>query len=311
MSFKRILALVLALTMCFSIVFPGGVAFAEEGVVGEEVLNTVDESNENNTETLTENTEETTEGDDTTTVPETVIPETPAEEEEEQNEEENEAPAADPLVAMVGETEFTSLADAVAYALEQDAVLELLADAADAVVLQPGESLKVKAGDFAITVKDADGNELTGDFDALTEVTTYTAPAAEEPDLSGLTLNLDGIDRNALMLGNTAELQTVSEGDVAKVGDQGYATIDEAIAAWTSGTTLTLLADVTLSDVIKLDSNTNHTLDLQTYTMTAATNKNAIEIVCRDLQSQNTCLTVNADTSNPGGITAKNKSCIY
>ena len=36
--------------------------------------------------------------------------------------------------------------------------------------------------------------------------------------------------------------------NVAKVGNTEYATIDEAIAAWTNGTTLTLLANVTLSD---------------------------------------------------------------
>ena len=41
---------------------------------------------------------------------------------------------------------------------------------------------------------------------------------------------------------------------VAKVGNTEYATIDEAIANWTNGSTLTLLDDVTLSDVIKLSS---------------------------------------------------------
>ena len=66
---------------------------------------------------------------------------------------------------------------------------------------------------------------------------------------------------------------------VAKVGNTEYATIDEAIANWTNGTTLTLLADVTLSDVIKLSTTEYHILDLGTYTMTAASGKDAIQYV--------------------------------
>ena len=91
MSFKRILALVLALTMCFSIVFPGGVAFAEEG---DDVNVIVNENSETITETPTENTEEPAAGGDTTpTEPET--PATPAAEEEEEEEpEEIELPSA-------------------------------------------------------------------------------------------------------------------------------------------------------------------------------------------------------------------------
>ena len=69
---------------------------------------------------------------------------------------------------------------------------------------------------------------------------------------------------------------SVSDGNVAKVGNTEYATIDEAIANWTNGSTLTLLSDVTLSDVVKIKSTEHHTLDLGTYTMTAASGKNAI-----------------------------------
>ena len=110
---------------------------------------------------------------------------------------------------------------------------------------------------------------------------------------------------------------------VAKVGNTEYATIDEAIANWTNGTTLTLLADVTLSDVIKLSSTEHHILDLGTYTMTAGVKKNsmlgytyetkldAIEIVCNGRSKASYALTVNADADNPGGITANGKSCIY
>ncbi len=109
---------------------------------------------------------------------------------------------------------------------------------------------------------------------------------------------------------DVAEIQETGEA-VAKVGDTGYATIDEAIAAWTNNTTLTLLADVTLSDVIKLKSTEHHTLDLGTYTMTAASGKNAIEITCEGRSSASYAITVNADAENPGGITATGKACIY
>ena len=99
---------------------------------------------------------------------------------------------------------------------------------------------------------------------------------------------------------------------VAKVGNTEYATIDEAIANWTNGSTLTLLADVTLSDVIKLNSTEHHLLNLGTFTMTAASKKDAIEIVpCGVGTASKSCLTIDADSQNPGGIVASGKACIY
>ena len=98
---------------------------------------------------------------------------------------------------------------------------------------------------------------------------------------------------------------------VAKVGNTEYSTIDEAIAAWTNGSTLTLMADVTLSNVVKLKSTEHHILNLGTYTMTAASGQHAIEITCEGRSSASYALTVNADATNPGGITATGKSCIY
>ena len=97
---------------------------------------------------------------------------------------------------------------------------------------------------------------------------------------------------------------------VAKVGDTKYATIDEAIANWTHGTTLTLLADVTLSDVIKLSSTEMHTLDLGSYTMTAAKSKDAIQIVNNGRSSASYALDIKADANNPGGITATGKAVV-
>ena len=98
---------------------------------------------------------------------------------------------------------------------------------------------------------------------------------------------------------------------IATVGNVTYYGIDEAIAAWTNGSTLTLLDNVTLSDVITLKSTEHHTLDLGIYTLTAASGKNAIEVTCNGLVNATYALTVNADATNPGGITAAGKSCIY
>ena len=97
---------------------------------------------------------------------------------------------------------------------------------------------------------------------------------------------------------------------VAKVGNTEYATIDEAIANWTHNTTLTLLADVTLTDVIKLSSTEYHVLDLGTYTMTAASRKDAIQIVNNGRTSASYALDIKADATNPGGITATGKAVV-
>ena len=99
---------------------------------------------------------------------------------------------------------------------------------------------------------------------------------------------------------------------VAKVGNTEYYSIDEAIAAWTNNTTLTLLADVTLSDVVTLNSTEHHILDLSTFTMTAASGKNAFVIkACGTGDSERTAITINSDATNPGGINAGSKSIIY
>jgi len=101
-------------------------------------------------------------------------------------------------------------------------------------------------------------------------------------------------------------------GAVAKVGDVEYATIDEAISAWTNNSTLTLLADVQLSDVITLKSTEHHILNLGTYTMTAASGKNVFEVTaCGTGASERGCITINADADNLGTIDAGSKSIVY
>ena len=102
------------------------------------------------------------------------------------------------------------------------------------------------------------------------------------------------------------------ESYVAKVGDTEYATIDDAIANWTNNTTLTLLADVTLSDVVTINSTEHHILNLSTYTMTAASGKNAFVIkACGTGDAERNAITINADATNPGGINAGSKCVVY
>ena len=114
-----------------------------------------------------------------------------------------------------------------------------------------------------------------------------------------------------VLMEETPEEQTEETTDyVADVNGVGYATIDEAVANWKNNTTLTLLADVQLSDVIKLSSTEYHILDLGTFTMTAASKKNAIEFVNNGRSSASYALDIKADANNPGGITATSKACI-
>ena len=98
--------------------------------------------------------------------------------------------------------------------------------------------------------------------------------------------------------------------NVAMIGNTKYITIEDAIIAWTNNTTLTLLADVTLSDVISISSTEYHILDLGTYTMTAASKKDAIQIVNNGRTSASYALDIKADATNPGGITATGKTVV-
>lgn len=98
----------------------------------------------------------------------------------------------------------------------------------------------------------------------------------------------------------------------AKVGNTEYGSIDEAIANWTNNTTLTLLDDVTLSDVVTLKSTEHHILDLGTFTMTAAESKNAFVIqACGTGSAERYAITIKADATNPGGINAGQKCIVY
>ena len=99
---------------------------------------------------------------------------------------------------------------------------------------------------------------------------------------------------------------------VAQVGNTKYGSIDDAIANWTHNTTLTLLSDVTLNDVVTLKSTEHHILNLDTYTMTATSGKNAFEIqACGTGAGEQYAITINADATTPGGINADKKAIVY
>ena len=97
---------------------------------------------------------------------------------------------------------------------------------------------------------------------------------------------------------------------VAKIGNTEYTSIDDAIANWGHNTTLTLIANVTLNDVITLKSTEYHVLDLGTYKMTAASKKDAIQITAEGRTSASYALDIKADATNPGGITATSKAVV-
>ena len=135
-------------------------------------------------------------------------------------------------------------------------------------------------------------------------------------------LSISGGNFNANPSSHLAEGYVVDEEDgiysvvkdvkVAKVGNTEYRKIDDAIAAWTNNTTLTLLSDVTLTDVVNLNSTEHHILDLGTYTLTAAEGKNAFVIkACGTGDAERTAITIKADATNPGGINAGKKCIVY
>lgn len=107
-----------------------------------------------------------------------------------------------------------------------------------------------------------------------------------------------------------ARVNCLNAQNVAKVGETEYASIEEAIANWTNNTTLTLLQNVELTDVIILKSTEYHVLDLGSYIMTAASGKDAIQIENCGRTSAGVALDIKADLNNTGGITATGKAVV-
>ena len=101
---------------------------------------------------------------------------------------------------------------------------------------------------------------------------------------------------------------------VARVGSTDYETIDEAVAVWGPGKTLTLLSDVTCDKTVIVEVNAakstqNWTLDLGNYRWTAS-GCHAFQLYAAGgtVMAQNYGLKVYANEA--GGITATGKYCI-
>ena len=158
------------------------------------------------------------------------------------------------------------------------------------------------AGDYANTTFTITGNEVYGAGAFLWQLNETLTYAQYIQILEGNTYTTPCVDGSIIPV----------QPPVAKVGNTEYLSIDEAIAAWTNNTTLTLLDNVTLSDVVTLKSTEHHILDLSTFTITAAEGKNAFVIqACGTGDSERNAITIKANAENPGGINAGKKSIIY
>ena len=192
-----------------------------------------------------------------------------------------------------------------------------LATAARGLLLaDTGANIQINGGTFNALKAIVDVTNNLGDASRNPSVTLAGGDFSADPRVSGLyASHLISVAEGYVVKEENGEYK-VSEKPkpVAKVGNTEYGSIDEAIANWTPNSTLTLLSDVTLSDVVTLESTKHHILDLGTYTMTAAANKNAIEIVPEGNgagTAARSCLTINADTANPGTMEAGSKACVY
>ena len=187
----------------------------------------------------------------------------------------------------------------------------LATNARGLIIADTGAKIEINGGTFNALKAILDVTNNLGDASRNPSVTLAGGDYSADPTVSGLHgSNLITVTEGKSLVEGTDGRWTIAS-PVAKVGTTTYYSIDAAIANWANNTTLTLLADVTLSDVITLKSTEHHILNLGTYTLTAASGKHAIEITCNGRANASYALTVNADAINPGGITATGKSCIY
>ena len=226
----------------------------------------------------------------------------------------------------VGSEYFNTLADAVA-SIESEGEIKILRNLVIdcTITIANDKNITLNLNEKTITGVD----ELSGDYSLIDNSGTLTIHGPGKMTLSisegnnkvGYSAVIANNPGGELYIAEDVVIEHLGETDnsyeiyapkpVATVGNTEYYSINEAIANWTNGSTLTLLADVTLSDVVTLKSTEHHILNLATYTMTAASGKHAIEITCNGRSSASYALTINADATNPGGITATGKSCIY
>ena len=229
-------------------------------------------------------------------------------------------------VVKTGENYFYSLAEAVA-SIESEGEIKILRNLEIDNTITIGNDKNITLNLNGKTITGVD--ELSGDYSLIDNSGTLTIHGPGKMTLSisegnnkdGYSAVIANNPGGELYIAEDVVIEHLGETDnsydiyapkpVAMVGNTEYYSINEAIAAWTNGSTLTLLADVTLSDVVTLKSTEHHTLNLGIYTMTAASGKHAIEITCNGRSSASYALTINADATNPGGITATGQSCIY
>lgn len=146
--------------------------------------------------------------------------------------------------------------------------------------------------------------------------TLIKAQDGAEVSVSGGTFNQE-FAKEFVADGKQLKLQAdgsykIEDGPVAQIGDIKYMTMDEAIANWTNGKTLTLLYHAKLSDTVTLKSTEHHILNLGKYTLTAADGKNAFEIkACGTGASERYAITIKADAKTPGAINAGKKSIVF
>ena len=164
---------------------------------------------------------------------------------------------------------------------------------------------RINSADTTLTIEDGEFNTNNGSGYTYNNG-TVSIKGGTYTDAAAIAFAEKYVAEGYVLDGDTV----VVDVKVAKVGDTEYRKIDDAIANWTNNTTLTLLADVTLSDVISIKSTEYRVLDLGTYTMTAASKKDAITITAEGRTSASYALDIKADATNPGGITATSKAVV-
>ncbi|SDA33300.1 Listeria/Bacterioides repeat-containing protein, partial [Ruminococcus sp. YE71] len=101
-------------------------------------------------------------------------------------------------------------------------------------------------------------------------------------------------------------LTVSAETDVAKVGDTIYTSFSDALSAWTEDTTLTLLADVTISQRIRVSQN--KTLDLNGHSITLSTNDSEQRLIHVENNPSVTFDLIDSSGTNAGRLTGVNST---
>ena len=182
-------------------------------------------------------------------------------------------------------------------------------DVYTAIRIGNGGVFKVDAGSSINTKEITGTGKLVIDAAGMNE---GEIAAFKDVKMSGFTGDIELANAEGLEAKIVDGKISLAAKKVAKVGETEYASIEEALANWTAGTTLTLLSDAQLPDVFTLKSTEHHILDLSTYTLKAADGKNAFEITaCGTGDAERGCLTIKADAANPGTLDAGKNSVVF